>query len=864
MATNFPIVRLKRAPDARERIKGRRARFPRRIPYDRQAQRLGQVFAAAERNLAAYASDVSIASDPRAVVPERCLAFELLGDVPEFNLAAQALGLYWLGTEAMTGDAEDAEPDDDLDSDAPELQPAQRLYLTMPTEESLRELLKQWKIYASGATPRDAQKDLWKLFGYVHNLRVWSVEDRLDPALTAYVAKMLAENPEKDVLVEIDFWYREDRSRRNESLDTLSEMLKAVGGKLLDLVDIPEIRYQGVLVQVPGAVAKRLVRGDGEIARFHDAMTIRPQSVYESPIDGEAVGVATELGTPELEGECIAALLDGYPVDRHQLLAGRLAIVEVDVTGAQAPAATRLHGTAMASLIVHGDLNSPDTKPIDRPLAVLPVLVSPGTGSKEATPQGRLPIGVIYRALKVITSANRRLNPALRRVIVINHSICDAYAPFVTRPSPWATLLDYFSHAHNLLFILSAGNIFSRFPVDVYPSIAAYQAAAPGEREAAVMGAIEMAKATRTILSPAESVNSVTIGAAHGDHAMPGPTAPPDPYPNFAMSNLASALGLGVNRSVKPDFLEKGGRFAAGLTNVRRGSLEIHAHASAHYGQQVATPSRAGHLNRRMLTAGTSNAAALTTHAAHLIANALDALYADDDEKWYALKTRAVMLKTLLAHGASWGDIGEVLDQAYPPRDPRKWSPRRNTITQFLGYGQLDVSRVVSGTSNRITLLAQDMIRAEERHEYIVPIPASMLNNREVRTVTITLSWTCPMTHTTADHRAVVLQLVGLKKNTSSFWDGVARTGRAQPNATTADRGTLIHTVQEGATKMTDPNGRLVIGVQAISKVGFELHDVPYALAITLELGQQTRSQLYSEVEQQVRARARTRTRGAI
>jgi len=58
---------------------------------------------------------------------------------------------------------------------------------------------------------------------------------------------------------------------------------------------------------------------------------------------------------------------------------------------------------------------------------------------------------------------------------------------------------------------------------------------------------------------------------------------------------------------------------------------------------------------------------------------------------------------------------------------------------------------------------------------------------------------------------------------------------------------------------MLDEHGRIVICVQAISKQGFELHDVPYALAITLELGQQTRSQLYTEVEQLVRGRTRSR-----
>jgi hypothetical protein len=862
MATNYPIVRLKRAPGERARIKGQKARFPAKIPYDRQAQRLAKVFTDAEKSLATYADGVDVAADPRAVIPERCLVFELLGDVLEFNLAAQALGLEWLATEATSDDddGEDAEADDDAAKKAPENQKPQRLYLTMPTETALKRLQKQWKLYAKGEPYGDnGQRELWKLFGYLHDLRVWSVEDRLDPTLAAYVANILADDPDEMVTIDLDLWYRNEDERRDKTLETLTDMLEDVDGELLDQVDIPEIRYQGARIRVPGSVANDLVEGNGRIAESKDVMTIRPQSAYESQIEGEATPTETASEDPELTGDCIAALLDGYPVDQHRLLADRLHIVEVDVSGSRAPAQTREHGTAMASLIIHGDLQAPDSAPLNRPLAVLPVLVAPTVDDRETMPKGKMPIGVIYRALKTITAANRRVNSELRRVIVINHSICDIYAPFVRRASPWATLLDYFSHQYNLLFVVSAGNIFSRFPVVEFPNIAAYEDADETTREAAVLGAIEMHKATRTILSPAESVNALTIGAVHSDHADPDGTAPPDPYPTFAMSNLASAVGLGVNRSVKPDFLEAGGRFAAGLTNVRRGTLEVHARPSTHYGQQVAAPSITGQLTRRRLTSGTSNAAALTTRAAHMIADVLDELYEDDEKPWHELKTRAVMLKTLLTHGASWGEVGDKLYAAYPPRESTRSTARKNVITQFLGYGQVDISRVVSGTANRITLLAEDQIHAGDRHEYIVPVPASMLNNREVRTVTITLSWSCPMINTTVDRRAVVLQLTGAKKNTTSFWDGVARAGIPQPNASTASHGTLTHMVLQSNKLMTDESGRLVIGVQAVAKNTFELHDVPYALAITLELGQQTRSQLYTEVAQNVRGRTRTR-----
>lgn len=809
---------------------------------------------------------MDVSEDPRAVVPERCLVFELIGDAPQFNLAAQALGLEWLATETVSDEAADAE-EGDTTSDDPASQPPQRLYLTMPTELALKRLLTHWNKFKKGDIADEEQKELWKLFEYLHALRVWSIEDRLDPAIVRYVESVLEDKNAKGVIVEIDLWYRTEAERRDQSLLTLRQLLKEVEGELLDEIDIEEIRYQGALVRLPGAVAKQMAGGNGKIAALNDVMTIRPQSVYESQIEPTATESKSAPKELKIDRKCIAALLDGYPIDKHAVLDGRLEIVEVEIQGGNAPAATRIHGTAMASLIVHGDLQTPSSQPLNRPLAVLPVLVAPSPLQRESTPAGKLPIGVIYRALKVVAAdAGKGEKSALSRVVVINHSICDQFAPFVKRPSPWAILLDYFSHAHQLLFVVSAGNILSSFPVSAYSDLNALNDEVdPLLRQAAILASIEMAKGTRGLLSPAESINSLTIGAVHGDDAPSNTTgtAPLDPYPTFAMSNLASALGLGVNRSVKPDLLERGGRFAVGAANKPGGAVHIHPKAVAQYGQEVAAPSDKGDLQHRNRTAGTSNAAALVTRAAHLVADAVEDIFEADGIDWHKLPTRAVMLKTLLAHSASWGEIGEVLDAAYPPHEKAKWSPRRNTITRFLGYGQIDHKRIMSGSENRITLLGEDVIRSGQRHEYIVPVPEALLNNRDVRSCTVTLSWTCPTTHTTADHRAVVLQLSGAD-NSSSFWSGVARSGHVQPNISTAARGTLIHVVHDGKKLMDDAKGKIVIGVQAMAKSGFETHDVPYAVAITLEIGQQQRTKLYAQVSQQVKQQVeavRTRTR---
>jgi hypothetical protein len=791
--------------------------------------------------------DVSI--DPRAVIPERCLVFELIGPVQDFNLAAQALGLEWLRTDAY-----DADEDADEDEESPDGEP-QLLYLTMPSATALRLLLAQWRNYSAGRQAPHEYQALWKIFGYLHDLRVWSVQDRIDPAIARYVNAVLEARADGDVQVEIDLWYRTERQRRDRSVATLRAMLEQVGGRMLDLVDISEIKYQGALVTLPASVARRLAQGEGHgVALLDDVMTIRPQSAYVSPIEPDT-GPAEEHrpATSTPTGDCVAALIDGYPVVNHSALAGRVRVVEVDVPAASVPVANRFHGTAMASLVLHGDMQSAGEPALGRPVVAIPVLTAVPGRAQESTPPGKLPIGVIYRALNAIVTADPLIEPDLAKVVVINHSICDEYAPFVRRPSPWALLLDYFSHEHRLLFMISAGNIFTSFPVSRFANHAAFQAAATNERQAALLLAIEEAKAMRTILSPAESVNGLTVGALHADDAPTAGGTGIDPYPTLGMTSLASAVGLGVNRSIKPDILERGGRFAAASSNVRGGGIEVHARATAHWGQQVAAPSPTGDLTRRMLTCGTSNATALATRSCHFIADALEELFRTEGTNWREKPTRAVMLKTLMAHGCSWGTIGTILERAYPPRGARDWSKRRDAVARFLGYGATERSRVVAGTSSRITLLGEDVIRHDKLHEFTLPIPASLINTPEIRAITLTLSWTCPTAHVGTDYRGVVLKLCD-PAGKAEFWDGVGRL--TQPNATTSARGTLVHVRLAGA-KQIAAAGRLSVCVQAMAKPGYEEEDIPYALAVTIEMAQALRSELYNQVLQSVRPRVR-------
>ena len=90
-------------------------------------------------------------------------------------------------------------------------------------------------------------------------------------------------------------------------------------------------------------------------------MFLRPQSVLRDPLDTEVLRDLTTGRPPEpgpVRGAPIVALLDGMPVQAHTLLADRLIIDDPDDLESRALVSQRVHGTAMASLILHGDRKS--------------------------------------------------------------------------------------------------------------------------------------------------------------------------------------------------------------------------------------------------------------------------------------------------------------------------------------------------------------------------------------------------------------------------------------------------------------------------------------------------------------------------
>ncbi|GEP01500.1 S8 family peptidase [Methylobacterium haplocladii] len=800
--------------------------------------------------------------DPAAVAPERALVFEVLGPVKAFADAAAQSGFDWLAEDYLSEiqasgleaeeEAEDAGGDSEDDDKSTSL-----LYLTMPTIEGLKRLLAWWKRYTAGEdAPSDVAKRWWNLFGYLSEVRVWGPQDRVDPSLAPYVQNLLENDPKGPIKVEFDLWFVGPKERQETALENLAKLLASENAEILDHESIPEIRYHGVLVKLPAEVAREVAERNGALAAAPMVMTIRPQSLsaFITPSTAPSAKQTRPVPAAPDPRPALAVLLDGYPVQGHDLLRNRIDIEEVDVTGAQAPVASRFHGTAMASLILHGDLADQQAS-FDRVLKVVPILAAPQGAHLESTPSDKLPLAMVYRAVKALVGQNGLAPEA----ILFNHSICDVSAPFVRRPSAWAKLLDHLSHQHRILFVVSAGNVHASIPLGAYDDHAAFQSADPIARAVEILRGIEAAKGTRGILSPAEAVNVVTVGALHSDGSGNCPAPHVDPF-GYPAANICSAVGLGVNRSVKPDVVLPGGRQIA--RPVPHGSgFAFAGDEIEEMGTQTAAPDIYGAtLDYVRRSTGTSNAAALATRSGILVAETLEDLVAQSGQNLHGLRTRAVMLKTLLMHGCGWGDVGRLLDQAYPPPEAKRGRRRRETITRFLGFGQPDVSKVLEGDANRITLLADDMIAAEQLHEYRLPVPQDLLNSRELRRITMTLTWCTPIHPATTTYRGVTLDLVD-ENGKRKFWDAVSP--KIQPHPDDCRRGTTFHRVYEGTKKIKAiPSGGLFLGVQARG-----LHDdfattpIPYALAVSIEVGQNVRADIYADVRSRARVQVRQRER---
>ena len=790
--------------------------------------------------------------------PETVLVIEIAGQVDNFKVAIEKAGLEWLGEQ----DQLDIDPDDDFGARNNEGEPtgsnySGRLFLSVANQRAIQELLSLWALWKNNQIlPKG--KAPWKhVFAQLRVIRRWGLQEILVETGMQERWSDLRDpiDQERMERFQIEFFFRKNPDRRRSTEVMVKQLLQELGGQTISgLFELEQIRFHAIKAELPAQSVRRLldaIDNDESAAginllQFADLMYVRPTG-QALTLSADAAGDPGVFEVGEAQLAPVAALLDGVPLDLHDALRGRVAVDDAFDLSDTYEQGERRHGTAMASLIIHGDRSGGNHFPLKRSLYCIPVMQpDPQNRNCEHMPEDTFFEDRVHIAVRRMLIGNgSELAAQAPAIKVINLSIGDPARPFVQTPSSWARLLDWLSYEYRLLFCVSAGNVGD--DIDVGISHRQFELQDDTAKVKTTLTAIEKTLASRRLLSPSESINAITVGATHSDdsgveHYM---GIRVDILPTQTQLSPAGRLGHGFRRSVKPEVFFPGGRqlYVGGGGNKYR----VDQNLNFGPGQKTAADSKSlGQLDRELFTRGTSNATALATRAAVRIHDMLEELRQEQDNAAIPGELMSVLMKTLLVHGARQQESAK-----------QEWAAslqsgaKKSVLSRYLGYGAVDVERVLACTEQRATVLGCGEIKADEVHEYDFPLPPSLAEQRLWRCLVVTLAWFSPIN---PDHRNLREAKLHFEPGGLKWSDMPLKLDRIDGDFNQVRRGTVQHEVFEGSQDISAYQDGDVLKIRvACKKDATESLDVsiPYGLAVTLEVREDI--PIYQEVKTRIK-----------
>lgn len=808
-----PLLRLTpRADQPRSVGLPRHVPSPEAFPRERQAAAIGPKFTRLAEVLARGENALELRADPAGLAPERLLVFEVRGSISAFAAAIQQIaGLELVDEEELDGDEGDEHP---------------FAYLLVPDMVALRNLESLWRRWQAGQLVRG--ETIWaNVFEHLRDLRPWGPNDRVHPSDRSFLVTIVDGLEDREtVRLEIELVFRSNEDAARESEAEVFGAITGRGGTIVSRARLPDISYHAVLTDVPVWAVREIIEQRIEgIAGLESVMHIRPQSEATTVEIGDPAETPPARGSQRALGEPILALLDGAPVSGHRHLAAH---VELDDPFDLEPGAmveSRAHGTAMASLIIHGDLNR-NEDPLPRQIHVIPVM-----GNGDGFPRDRLVVDLIYLAVT-------RLREQRPGIVIVNLSLGNRYRPFHNQLSPWARLLDRFAYRFGLLFIVSAGNQVNDFGIAAYATSRDYEDAVGQDRARSMVRALYGLMGERRMLSPAETVNGITVGSCNVDAVTPVDRALArvlvDPFPDHVMANPSSSLGPGFVRSVKPDILMPGAREHMRVVRNHAHIDVVPATASRGAGLKVAAPPRTGRENLDGYTNGTSAAAALASRSCHRIHDALEATYGEEFLRLSPLQ-RAVLLKALLVHPAQWPrDTADLIKATVGPWGRGQAGKQKDNIRRFIGYGYVDAEDAVACVEDRATFFATGMVGPDRIVTIDVPVPLAIGGKAQLHSLSATVAWFSPVSPGRKSYRSCRLKV--LQPN---HLDALAVAGHGwQPDERQINRGTVYSRCWSGENApVVTPNMTVPFVVQRDPDQGTTVDEpIPFGLAVTISM----------------------------
>ena len=816
----------------------------------------------------------NISQNVAGLEPETVLVIEIVGSVEKFYQAVEKVGLEWLGER----DIEEIDPDEyfyqykikkqSKEKIKTEQKLKGRLFLSFVNQQGLKNLLSLWKKWEQNKEFSHGETKWRDVFKQTKDIRQWGIQETLIETGMIKRWKDIIDpiKPDDPITFQIELFYRESSEKRKKNEEKIEQLLKNIGGKTISsFIDMKDIAFHAVKAQLPAKKISDLVKQvqsnkqsklDIHLFQFPGIMYFRPtgQSIASDTtkdITGERIKFPKEKPTLPPVG----AILDGAPSIKHSALNNRVLLDDPDNLSSKYQPGERKHGTSMASLIIHGDLSDQKSKPLSSQVYHHPVMQPNAQARSFEEVVEHLPDDIFFedrveRAVLRMFEGKGNMPAQASTVKIINLSICDPERPFIHTPSPWSRLLDYLSFKYRVLFCVSAGN----FKDNINFSIPRpeFIKLTTTEKQKLVLKSLKNQLHQRRLLSPAESLNSLTVGALHADQSkgyQRGHRVDLLPESNSFVSPV-SRFGHGFRRSIKPEILFPGGRQL--YSPVPQGNTTDYQVAVGNHmpGQKVAWDSKqAGESSNVVWTKGTSNATALATRSGVKIYEMLSALQKTEKRKPIPENLMAVLIKTLLVHSAKQDtDVVDLLTQSVGASRSRK---RKEILSRYIGYGNANVDRVLHCTEQRGTVIGFGEIAVNQAHEYHFPLPISLSARKTKIQMLVTLAWFSPINPKHRNLREAKLEL-----KPSELWDKIPlRLKRKDSDNYQVLRGTVQHEVLEHTTLSTsayEEDSHISLQVTCKADATDSLEDkIPYGLAVTLEV--EDSIQIYDEIRQKLK-----------
>lgn len=820
--------------------------------YDRQKARISPKFAVLQQAL--ENGNVRITSTANAVEPEYTLVFETVGDPSGFYTAINTLKTRYPNVEWVMELSSNCPNDDDfyvLDSNEnrdDNKQLSTKIFCILTNQQALSQILSLWNNYNENEQFQFKRglTGFKHLFSTLKDVHQWGIQERIeDTGLLEDWSEELQNSQCNTVRTQIELFYRTSEAKRNLAEQKITSLIASVGGSVISKSLIPEIQYHALLAEVPRTYAQRILdRDEVELILADEIMFMKGtgQTVAVG-LSEEAEEVITPSSPTRIFNEPVVAMFDGMPQENHPLLSNLLLVDDPDSLGSNYPVNERVHGTSMASLILRGQTMNSIKEDIHR-VYVRPIMKSKkdlNNNIEEFIPNDFLLVDKIYECVRrLFEPVAGNVAPSVR---VINLSIGISYREYYNLISPLARLLDWLSFKYRVLFVVSAGNHSNDLELGMdFSSFATMTAEKKNEF---VYHYISDNLRRLRLLSPAESMNSLTIGSVFSDDndgvLLPNMTT----VCSNGLPSIYGSYGRGINSAIKPDILYNGGRSFIREDVVKRTNAKWVISSTRKPGIQSAYPNSARQgMGTIGYTIGTSNSAALVSNKAAECYDILNDVFVSESGENIPYNYAAVMIKAMLVHGASWSYLKDTC------KNSLNFSGRqaKNDIHKFLGYGVADVDKVKECTKNQITLIGFGDIKQNQAFIYSIPLPFNFHAQKYKRRLTVTLAYFSPIHPSSIKYREKQVWF------TLNNGNNIAGT-RAEYDNNAVQRGTLQHEIFEtDKTEVWNENDSLTIKVNCRGDASETDTDVliPYALFATFEMAPEYDIDVYQTVVEKI------------